>query len=715
MAGALVEELAEVKASTLLIPTANAWLMRHGDRVFYEYRVFQMVGAPLAIFHYPLVKGDPATALTEPSSAILTETTAVKYFGQEDPIGKQIVADDGWATLTVTGVMRDPSDPSHIQGDMFIVPPNIDLTKYWGEPEVYSYVRLASGVHAADVEAKIPLVLNKYLPVTQPDKAFEDVKLQPITDIHLFSRFPDEFSVTGDISTLYLLAGLALALLVVAVVNFINLTTARAAGRMKEIGVRKVTGAGRHHLVFQFLGEAVILSCLAGGLSVVLTILILPWFNDLSGQALKPAILGSTPVLAGLAILVLLTGLSAGGYPAIQLSSYPPLAMFGRLTSSGQSRKRLRQGLVTGQFAVAMLLIMGAGTLAQQIDHLQSRRIGLQPDQVLVVRDFGQGAILQQFDAMRQALKQYPDVVDATRTSFLPGVRMGGEMLLNSKTVTSLSITSGFIETFGIELLSGEGFAAPSKPPNYIISRATARIMGWTPDEAIGQSITLFSKRGDGGMGFPASTIVGVVDDFQIDSLRRPVGALVLAVRRNDGFFGASPFIKLKTTDLPATLTRVEDVWHEYLPNTPFDYVFLDETFSQLYRAEIRLCYMSSALAFIATLVALLGVFGLTAYMTERRTKEVGIRRILGASTVGLVRLLCQEMMVLVLISNLVAWPLAYLLLRRWLEQFAYRIEVNPGLFILASLVTLALAQLTVGYHAIRTASTNPVETLRDG
>lgn len=716
MASSLVEEIPEVEAGVLMIPTASAWMMRYQDRAFYEYRIFQVAGALFNVFSIPLMKGDPVTALSQPGSVVLTESISEKYFGDQDPIGKQIVADDGWATLTVTGVIHDPVDPSHINGDMYLVPPShqIDLTKYWGEPEVYSYVRLAEGVEAIDIEARIPLVFDKYKPVLQPDKAFDEVRLQPLTDIHFSTQFDDEFAVAGDISTLYLLSVLAISLLAIAVVNFMNLTTAHSLVRLKEIGVRKVVGARRGQLVLQFLGEAVVLAFLAGGLSLALVTLVLPWFSDLSGQALTMTVLGSSPVLIGLATLVLVTGLSSGSYTSIHLSSYPPLVTLRQLPGAGQSKGRLRQILVTAQFAMALTLIIGAAVLSQQIDYLQSRRIGLQPDQVLMIRDFGQGTILRQFDAMRQVLNQHPDVVDATRTTLLPGVRMGENMLLNNNIVRYLPITSGFVETFGLQLLSGEVFATPGKPEHFVVSRSTVDIMGWTPTEAVGQQITLYyNNRGDGNMGIPPGIIAGVVEDFQIDSLRRPIGPIVMPTWNNDGFYGATPFIKLQTYDIQATLASIEEVWHEFLPDSPFEYLFLDEVFAQLYRAEIRLSRVSSTLAVVSVLIALLGVFGLTAYMAERRTKEVGIRKVLGASTLTLVRLLSRDMVGPVLIANLIAWPLAYLFIRQWLMDFAYRVDVSLWVFIVSGLAMIVLTQLTVGYHAVKTARINPVETLR--
>ena len=627
------------------------------------------------------------------------------------------VADNGWATLTVTGVIHDPVDPSHIHGDMYMNPPShqIDLTVWWGESEGSSYIRLAAGAEAADVEAKIPLALDKYRPALQNyGKAFKEVRLQPLTDIHLFSSFPNELGVPGDVSTLYLLSALAVSLLIIAAVNFMNLTTAHSLNRLKEIGMRKVVGARRRQLALQFLGEAVVLSYLAGVLSVGLTAFILPWFSDLSGQSLTLTVLGSGPVLIGLAFLILLTGLLAGSYPALHLSGYPPLITLKQLTGTGQSRGRLRQILVTGQFTMALTLTIGAAILSQQIDYLQNRRIGLQPDQVLMIKDFGGGEILKRFDTMRQVLKQHPHIVDATRSGYRPGINIDKDMLLNGEPIVQLAIAPGFIETFGIERLSGASFTDPvqTEQNRYIISRSTAAIMGWTPEEAVGRQITLDYQR-DNVFGRPSGTVIGVVNDFQIDSLRRPLEPMVLLCWKNDGFYGAFPFIKLQTEDMPVTLDYIKQVWREFLPDSPFEYTFMDEVFTQMYRAEIRLSRVSSTLAVVAVLIALLGVFGLTAYMTERRTREACIRRVLGATTFDLVRILSREMLLLVLVANLIAWPLAYFLLQQWLQAFAYRIEIGPEAFILAGLSMLALTQLTVGYHAVKTARTNPVETLR--
>jgi putative ABC transport system permease protein len=715
MAGSLKEEFPEIEAAVLMIPTGSAWMMRYDDERHFEYNVFQVAGELLEVFSMPLVSGNPATALVEPGSVVLTESTSLRYFGKADPLGKRIMADEDWAVLTVTGVMRDHSGPSHVAGDMYIRPPNnrMDLSVYWGEPEGYTYVRLVDGAEPQSVESKAPSVFDKYNPVLQPDKDFNDLRLQPLTDIHLFSQFPDELGVSGSIETLYLLLILVACLLFVAALNFTNLTTARSLVRLCDIGVRKAVGASRRQILVQYLGEAVVLAVVAGIVSLLASAILLPWFGDISGKSLDRAVLLDGGVLISLLCLSLLTGLLSGFYPALHLSKSPPLTMLGNSSMLVHRGKALRQVLVVGQFTVALSLVIGAGTLSSQLEYLQSRRIGLEPDQVVLVRDFGGEDIQHKFRAITAALKEHPGIVDATRVSLMPGVSMGGDMLINGSSVRYVAITPGFVETFGVKLLAGRTYTAATKPDSYVITRAAAELLGFTPEAAIGQQVTVFYDRGAGDFSIPAGDIIGVVEDFQIDSLRRPLRPIVMPTQNNVGYYGATPFVRLQTDDLQGALAHIEKTWRTFVPSRPFEYVFLDEIYAQLYRSEMRLERVSRWLSAVAMLVALIGVFGLTGYMAERRKREIGIRRVVGATSINLIRLVSREMLLLSLAAIALGFPIAHVAAMQWLSGFAYRTEPDIWLCLSAGAGLLLLTQLTVTYHAMIMVRADPAVSLR--
>ena len=714
----MVREFPEVEGAVSMMPTFSGWLMRYEDKVFYESRVFQVGGNLLSLFAFPLVKGNPETALTNPASVVISEGIAAKYFGDDDPLGKRIDADNGLMALTVTGVMRNPTVQSHLVPDFFITPATVGFANEgWDNFNLYTYVLLSPDADPTLLDMKVHDLLVRH--VTMP---VNGAQLQPVPDIHLYSRLTDETGTPGAVSTLYLLGAIAIFLVIMAAVNFMNLTTARSATRLKEIGMRKVLGADRRQLIGQFLCEALALAVLSGILALIGAILLLPLFNTLSGQAITMDLLIDRTGIAGFLVVVLFTGLLAGSYPAFYLSAFQPLVVLKGLIAGHRTSGGLRRMLVVAQFVIALVLMIGTGILWRQVDYLQNERLGMHPDQVLLAKSTG-GEMGPLYHPIRRALKQNSHIIDATRTGFLPGERLGrpshitrpGVSFESAAPAKTFPVLPGFVETFGLEPVAGEMFNEAMVPHDgtagkVILTRSAVTALGWkTPEEAVGRRIEFAYDANTGSDGL--CEVVGVVNDFQIESMRQPLEPLVLLLWTD--IYGGYMYIKVQPQNFDATIGHIEQVWQDHIPHIPFDYTFLDDVFRQMYRTEYLLSRITLVLSLVAILIACLGVLGLTAYMTERRTKEVGIRKVLGASTPNLIRLLSREMLVLVALANMIAWPTVYLIMQRWLQQFAYQIDISAVLFILAGFSLLAMALLTVGYYAVKTARANPVDTLR--
>lgn len=718
LGAAMAREFPEVETAVSLVPTGTGWLMRYKDKVFYEYRAFQVSGALFDLFTFPLVRGNPETALANPSSVVITEAIAAKYFGLDDPMGKVIIADNDWAEMTVTGVMHNPSAQSHLRPDFFIAPPLDKLIMdNWTWFNMYSYVLLSPNADEHILESKVPDLVAKHSSITM-----RRAELQAVPDIHLYSKLTNETGTPGEVSTLYLLGGIAVFLIIMAAVNFMNLTTARSVTRLKEIGMRKVVGADRRQLIGQFLCEALALSVISGALALIGAVVLLPLFNTLSGQSISMDLLADGTVIGRIMVVVLLTGLLAGSYPALYLSAFQPLVVLKGLVAGHTTSSGLRRVLVVVQFVIALVLMIGTGTLWRQVDYMQNERLGLHPDQVIITKSIG-GEMGPLYHPIRRALKQNAHIVDATRTGFYPGEGLGrpshitnpGGSFESASPAKTFPVLPGFVETFGLEPVAGEMFTEAMVPNDgtagkVILTRSAVDALGWaSPEDAIGRQIEFTYDANAGSDGL--CDVVGVVNDFQIESMRQPLEPLVLLLWTD--MYGGFMYIKVQPQNFDETMAYIEQVWQEYIPHIPYDYTFLDDVFKRMYNVEYLLSRVTLILSLVAILIACLGVLGLTAYMTARRTKEVGIRKVLGASTPSLVRLLSSEMLVLVTLANVIAWPVVYLIILWWLQQFAYQVDISMVLFILAGFSLLAMALLTVGYHALKTAGANPVDALR--
>lgn len=717
MAPALQEDFPEVVSYVRLLPTTGTWVMKHEEHIYYENRVYWADNALFDVLDFPLIRGDARSVLEAPLSVVISEDTARKYFGEADPMGRTINADSGFLLLTVTGVMENTPANTHLQADFIISLASAyqeDL-RYWSWINFYTYILLSEGRSPAATERKLPDFVNRH--IGEREGRF-DLFLQPVTDIHLYSNLEHEPGTNSDIAYIYILSAIAVFILVVACINFINLSTARFAARAREVGLRKVLGAYRIQLIRQFLGESVLLSALAMVIALVAAWLISPYFDDFAGKPVAADFTGQpghTLWLLVLPAVALIVGLLSGSYPAFLLSSMQPVqGVKGgrRLDASGAMSRKI---LVVVQFAISIALIISTGILFNQADYIQHKKLGFNKDQVIVIPTLN--VVMDQFQPWKEALLQHPGVAGVTHARSLPGlagnigqVSTGTIQRVDDPAnarhdVQGLNVGLDFVETLGMELLAGRSHSGAfnwnAERQNIVINETARRVLGWdTPEAAIDQQV----RFGDSS----SAQVIGVIHDFHFRSLHLRIEPLVLFLGG-----GAHLAIRLHPDDMRRTLDIIENQWSRFFPDLPLAYSFLDENIDRLYRSEVRIGYVIGVFAMVAVFLACLGLFALVSFTAEQRTREIGIRKSLGASVHRMLALLSGEFIGLVLLANVFAWPGAWLFMQRWLESFAYRTEVGWGVFFLAGGLALLITVLTIGYHVTRTALTNPAEVLR--
>ncbi len=681
------------------------------DRKFYEPRLFFTEPSLLTVFDFPLVRGDAATALRDPDSIVLTEDMAAKYFGDDDPIGKVLEADpynDGTVMLfRVTGVARNVPRQSHFHFDFLASYSGLreDTTRLSGMNQHYTYVLLRPGASAG---AMAPRFLD-FLKRNWQENPWYTISLQPLLAIHLRSGLRSELEPTGDIMDVYVFSAIALAVLLIACINFMNLATARSAKRAKEVGIRKAVGAPRSQIVRQFLGESLATSAVATAGAFLVVAAVLPWFNRLTAKGLTAGSLAEPAVLLAAAAIAIAVGLVSGAYPALFLSAFRPVQTLRAQAGPKASGALLRRALVVFQFALSIGIICATMVIRDQMTYIRSRDLGFDRDQILAVPLNKE--VRGSYDAFRQKLLSDPGVENVATSAFVPA---GGSAHYNlnfeggTQGITQVvyMVDKEFIPTYGLTLLAGRTTERPLSadgPNDFLISESSVREAGYaSPQEALGKTVDLEGTPG---------TVVGIVEDIYLYSFHRPPYAIVYIIRPVARLNYLS--IRIGTRNVPATLAHIRKVWSAMSPSYPLDYAFLDESFERLHDAERRMSEMFSVFAFLAIAVACLGLFGLAAYTAERRTKEIGVRKVLGASAWSVYLSLSLEYLKWIVLANLVAWPLAYYAMSRWLRNFATRVEIGWAIFPAATLAALAVAALTVGAQTLRAARSNPVDSLR--
>jgi predicted permease len=677
-------------------------LLKYEDKEIYEAGGVMVDPEFVKMFTISFLRGDRETMLNEPNSILISEKLAHKYFGNKDPIG-QTMTFAASIDLKVTGVFEDYPSNSHISFE-YILP--LSLSKNWNpNPDTWevnnirTYVQLQEGTPVGSVDSKISDVVERHRP---QDK--RPLSLQPVTRLHL-----NPYQHHGIIIYVYLFSALAFFILLIACINFINLTTAKSSTRAKEVGVRKTVGAYRIHLIRQFFGESLFLTLIASAVGIGFAVLVLPGFNNLSGKTFSWEVLLQQAVLLGTFCILILTVLIAGSYPAIFLSRFQPARVLTGKLKTGMKGGMLRKVLVVVQFSLSVFLILGTVMIYRQVHFLQGRDVGYDREYV-VIFDIGR-QIIQKRDTIKTELLSNPNIQHVTLVDVAPyrwqsnaGV---GDVHWEGKTnqqvkMVMTTVDYDFLDTFGLEMAEGRFFSkeySTDATESFVVNQAAVKAMEM--DDPVGKELKVwdFNRR-----------IIGVVKDYHFESLHNPI--IPMAMRIDPRWYQQA-CVRISPHRVSDTLAFLEKKWKEIYPRYPFEYRFLDDVLQSLYRAEQSIGTVVTVFTVLAVFISCLGIFGLSSYTAEQRTKEIGIRRILGASISSVVKHISKEFVFLVIIANVIAWPLAYFLISQWLQGFAYRIAMGWMIFILAGIVVLVLSLFTISWQIIRAATANPVASLR--
>lgn len=715
----MVDDYPEVvNATTLYRPFYLSNVLpkiRYGDEVFEEEKFFLADSSFFTVFDFEFKYGTAENAFENSYSVVITEETARKYFGDENPMGKMIQFQDTTA-FKVTGVLK-PHGKTHLNFD-FLAHSKLLLNQLIGFRVdnaylglwYYSYIALRDGSTPAALESKLPAFVKKYYPTRYTENNAR-LTVQNIRDIHLYSDFSvADMSVNGNIGYVYTLGSIAILVLLIACVNFMNLSIARFSNRGKEVGVRKVMGAEKKNLVLQFLGESILVAVIAGTLSIVLVLLVVPVFNDLSGVHLEGIELFNLPTLSAAVIIMIGTGILAGLYPAFVMAAFQPVRVLKGLHKKANAKLSLRKVLVVGQFAVSLILLMGTLVISEQLGYMRNKGMGFDKDQIMMIPIGSVATMTRDFPTFKNKLSALSSVKSVTTISHdigqeaLPYFPMKVEGMEDEQMLPIMYVGYDFLETFGISMTRGRFFDIQNRSDStlaFVINESAMRSLNWS--EPLGRKISF------GVGGNENSEVIGVVNDFNFDPLRTKVGPLVIAFSPARGNIA----IKTNAGDYRETVDRIADAWSAMFPEVPLTHNLLNDALDKTYESEERLAHVFTYFCALAIFVACLGLFALASFSAEQRLKEIGVRKVLGASETGLVLLLYREFVILIAIAFVVASPLAYYFFDQWLDSFAYRIAIGPMTFMVAMAVITAIALITVGYQSISAARTNPVKVLR--
>lgn len=695
--------------------SGGSFLVRRGNVKFQEERSAFADSSFFKVFDFKLIKGDPKTALSEIATIVFSESAAKKYFGNTDPVGQTVLLTGDAIPAKVTGVMKDIPENSQIKADMLISMVSLTqkfnkgLDNQWGNFGASSYLLLKPGTNPKRLEAQLPAFLERRNGAEEKkQQMFYKLLLEPLKSVYLRSTRSGQES--GSITNVYVFAIVAIFILLIACVNFVNLTTARSVERAKEVGIRKVVGAERSQLARQFIDESVILCLIAFLLTIVLSVLFLPLFNQLAGKTISAGIFSNWYYITLLFITSVGIGLIAGLYPALVLSAFKPVSVLKGRFSSGNKGNALRKTLVIAQFTISIALIIGTIVVYTQMSFMQNRDLGFAKDQMLILDTNGDPA----GNALKEAIATIPGVKSTANSSSVPGGGNPGAYSEIENKKGDLQIANldlyfvdwDYVNQFKIKMVAGRAFSrefGTDTAQAMLLNEAAVKLFGYSsPQQAIGRRFKQWGREGK---------IVGVMKDFHFRSLQEVIKPLSMRIElKNLGLIS----VKMSSQNTPATLAAIENKWKTFIPKRPFNYYFLDEFFDRQYRAEQRFGKLFLNFAVLAIFISCLGLLGLASYSTLQRTREIGIRKVLGATVPGIVNLLSKDFLVLVAISFLVASPIAGLFMHYyWLKGFAYRIDISWWIFAIAGILALVIALGTISFQAIRAATSNPVKSLR--
>jgi putative ABC transport system permease protein len=693
-----------------------------------EFNVGNADSTLFDVFTLPAIAGDTKTALNEPNTVVITESMAKKYFGSVDAVGKTLETSDNNSTLyKVTAVIKDIPRNAHFNFDMLFSMDNVQygFGNYLSQ-NFQTYIVLKKGTDPKAFAKNFPAVIEKYImpqakqfmqvnSMEEFEKAGNKMEytLMPLTAIHLHSDRVGELGANSNIQYVYIFSAVAIFILLIACINFMNLSTARSSNRAKEVGIRKVLGTERKTLIRQFLTESTMTAIISLLISLFIAWLVLPFFNTISGKSLSLSAILRSSFLPFFLLLPLVVGIVAGSYPAFFLSGFKPISVLKGKINTGVKRSYLRSSLVVFQFATSIVLIIGTVVVYNQLNYIQTKKLGFNKDQVLIVNSAG--ALRDKSDAFKNEIVNLPGVSSGTLSGYLPVTSssrsdntFSKEAVMDSRNGLNMQtwiIDHDYIKTMGMEILKGRGFSKDFRGDSaaIIINETTAGLLGY--NDPVGKNIYANNPEGN----TTVYTIIGVVKNFHFESLRQNIGPLCFTLGNNPGFAS----FKVSAGNIKTLVSQVENKWKAMVPSVPFSYRFLDDAFDDMYRAEQRIGKVALSFAILAILIACLGLFGLATYMAEQRTKEIGVRKVLGASVSNIVSMLSKDFLKLVIISAVIAFPLAWWFMHKWLEDFAYRINIGWWIFIAAGAIALLIALLTVIFQAIKAAIANPVKSLR--
>jgi putative ABC transport system permease protein len=721
----LQNDFKEIRKITRFLSNGKT-AFRYGDKRFNEQDAYFADEHLFEVFDVQMVQGNPAKALSDPYTVMLSEKVAKKYFGSEDPLNK-VVRLDNQLDVKVTGVFQSFPSNSHIHPEIMIsfntlkdtaVYGEEQLRTNWGNNSFFTYLLLPENYNTKKLEAQFPAFLNRHLVRhgdTYKASQWTSLSLEKLTDVHLKSHTDSEVEENGDIKRVYIFSAIALFVLLIACINYMNLSTARSVLRAKEIGVRKTVGAGRGELVAQFLSESVLVAWIATLMAIALTWLALPWLNEVSGQQLTMQRLLQWQILLPLFLVPFLVGALSGIYPAVFLSSFQPVKVLKGVVKVPGGNISMRKALVVVQFSISIVLIISTVIVFEQLRYMQNKSLGFDRDHVVTL-NYSSG-LTERYEAFRNELMANTSIKEVGRSSRIPTGRLldasgsqikkGDSLTPSSAEIKMVRADDGFIPAYGIKMVAGRNLSRGNglrDTSAFLINEAALKALGLTSaQEAIGKEFKYGPRKGQ---------LVGVFNDFHFESMHQRILPIAVFMPINQNQYG-NISVKIAGNNLPAALGHIEATWKNFLPEIPFDYSFMDESFARLYEAEQRQGSIFTIFACIAIFIACLGLFGLSAFTISQRVKEIGIRKVLGASVSNIVGLLSKDFLKLILVAAVIAFPAAWFATNKWLQDFAYRIDIPWWVFIVAGLVAAGVAFVTISFQAIKAATINPVKNLR--
>ncbi|MDX1637313.1 MAG: FtsX-like permease family protein [Balneolaceae bacterium] len=722
----LKDDFAGIEKLSWIMQTGG--LVESGENSYMEEQIYLVPPAFLDMFHFPLKRGNPESVLDRPFTIVLSSGMARKYFGDRNPVGESLRIDNQFE-VEVTGVLEPVPHNTHFDFDFLASWQTMEaafnysesMDGQWGSNSIYTYLQLGENTGPETVEKGFPDFVDRH---AGDNWNGSELSLQPLTDIHLYSHHNDELAPNSRAVYVYIFSGIALAILLIACINFVNLSTARSAERAREVGVRRALGGYRGQLIGQFLTESVILAVAALVVSLMLVQWVMPLYRELSGKPFTFDILYEPFTVLLLGVVTLVIGVLAGSFPAFVLSRFRPVCVLRGIMPATSSGEWLRKGLVVFQFTVSIILIAGTIIVYNQLEYLRSASLGFDQERVVVVPMLGGDDLHQpQYEAFKQELRSQSGVEQVTAASTgLPSELLDGtgigfvEAGLQDDSLASLrlvSVSHDFFETMGVEMIAGRSFSTDFATDSsaYILNEAAFRMLASELPSPLNDPSEVIGRQLRGWNNFPpAGELIGISENFNMATLHEKVEPVIFMIRPDwyDNYL-----VRVEPGDFEGSIATLQRTWDRFFPGWPFDYRFADQAFDARYRAEERLGNIFGIFAVLAIIVACLGLFGLAAFTAEKRTKEIGIRKVMGATVVQVVTLLSRDFMKVVGIAFLCAVPVAWYAMQMWLQDFAYRVEIGPGVFITAGVLALLITLVTVSGQSLKAAFMNPVQSLR--